>query len=140
MTIALRTSLAASLAALILLPAAALAAGAPPEPGPADVELPRLLAPMVVDGRLNGYAYMTISLIPTSPGQVLAIREKVHFLQDAFIRELNRGSIVKTDDPANVDVEATKQRLMTRIHEVLPANTVEDLKFDQIVLAPLKPE
>jgi hypothetical protein len=95
---------------------------------------------MVVDGRLQGYLYLSISLVPTSPGQVLAIRERVHFLQDVFVRELNRGSILKADDPKVVDVEATKARLMTRVREVLPANAVSDMKFDQIVFAPLKPE
>jgi hypothetical protein len=108
--------------------------------GPVDVELPRVLAPMVVEGRLQGYAYMTISLIPTSPGQILAIREKVHFIQDAFVRELNRGSIQKTDDPKAVDMEATKARLLARVQEVVPANSVKDLSIDQIVFAPLKPE
>src|SRR5688500_8629139 len=103
------TRLFFSAAMLALSCGLAHAAGAPAAPaGAVDVELPRVLAPMAVDGRLQGYAYMSIALIPTSPGQVLAIREKVHFLQDAFVRELNRGSILKPDDPKSVDVEATK--------------------------------
>jgi hypothetical protein len=139
-----QTSLATLLATSLLLGSAsnALAAGAAPlEPtGPVDVELPRLLAPMVVDGRLQGYAFMTISLVPASPGQVLVIREKMHFLQDAFVRELNRGPILMADDPHSVDTDTVKLRLMARVREVLPANSVEDLKFDQVVFAPLMPE
>jgi hypothetical protein len=135
----LRTQLAAGLVAIA--GGAAFAAGAPPIPtGPVDVTLPNLLAPMVVDGRLQGYAYLTLSLVPASQGQVLPIREKVHFLQDAMIRELNRGPISKPEEPTAVDVEAVKERLMARVHEILPAQAVTDLKFDRIDFAPLKPQ
>ena len=106
--------------------------------GPVDVTLPTILAPMVVDDRLENYAYITIVLKPAAPAGVLAIREKVPFLQDAFLRELNAAAIVKDDDPKSVDEAAIKTRLLARMNQVLPAGTVAELKLEPIVVAPVQ--
>ena len=66
------------------------------------------------------------------------IREKIPFLRDAFLRELNKGSIVKADDPKTVDVAAVKTRLETRMKLILPAGTVTALKLAPIVVTPLQ--
>ena len=106
--------------------------------GPVDVQMPTILAPMVVDNRLENYAYITIVLKPAAPAGVLAIREKVPFLQDVFLRELNGTTIVKTDDPKSVDEAALKPRLIARMNQILPAGTVAELKFEPIVVAPVQ--
>ena len=123
-----------------------LAAGMPPavsraataataDQGPTDVELPTILAPMIVDTRLEGYAYITVALSPATRDKTLTIRQKVPFLQDAFLRELNKGAILKAGDPKSLDVEGVTARLTMRMNEVLPAGTVTSLKLSQIVLA-----
>jgi flagellar basal body-associated protein FliL len=106
--------------------------------GPSDVEMPPLLAPMIVDNRLDSYAYITIQLTPASRDKVFLIREKVPFLQDGFLREVNKGPIGKANDPKAVDQEALKKRLLDRLNQILPKNTVSDLKFEQIVLSPIQ--
>jgi hypothetical protein len=118
-------------------PVGAAENGAKPD-GLVDVELPAIFAPMIVDARLESYAYLTIALTPARADKVLVIREKVPFLQDAFLRELNKGSIVKAGDPKSVDVEAVKARLIARVKQVLPEGTISDLKLEQIVVAPLE--
>jgi len=105
--------------------------------GPVDVTMPTILAPMVVDSRLENYAYITIVLEPATPAGVLAIREKVPFLQDAFLRELNGATIVKANDPKAVDEAGLKTRLMGRVNQILPAGTVAELKLQPIVVAPV---
>jgi len=105
--------------------------------GPVDVELPTIIAPMIVDSELENYAYITISLKPASPNGVLVIREKVPFLQDAILRELNGATIVKADDPKAVDEVGLKARLLTRVNQILPPGTVAELTFDPIVVAPI---
>jgi hypothetical protein len=122
---------------------AALAAGGPvraadaigKDQGPVDVELPPIIAPMTLNGRLEGYAYITIALAPADRGQALDIREKLPFLQDAFLREMNIGTILKADDPKAVDTDALKPRLVARMNKILPAGTVTDLKFEQVVVS-----
>ena len=119
------------------------AAGAEPAPkdqGPTNVELPPFLAPMVIDNRLENYAYITIVLTPVSREKMLAIREKMPFIQDAFLREVNKGSIVRTDDPKAVDTVALKARLLVRLNQLLPKGTVSDLKFRQIAITPVQPQ
>jgi hypothetical protein len=106
--------------------------------GPVDVSLPTILAPMVVDTRLANYAYITIVLKPAAPAGVLAIREKVPFLQDAFLRELNGTTIVKANDPKAVDETAVKTRLLARMNQILPPGTAAELKFEPIVIAPVQ--
>jgi hypothetical protein len=117
---------------------AAAAVGDTSNLGPVDVTLPTILAPMVVDSRTENYAYITIVLKPAGPAGILMIREKVPFLQDVFVRELNGATIIKADDPKSVDETALKARLVARMNQVLPAGTVAELKFQPIVVAPVK--
>jgi hypothetical protein len=129
--------LIACVLAVLIPPAAGHAAtAATTDQGPVDIELPPLLAPMVVQNHLSGYAYITIVLAPAARDKVLAIREKVPFLQDVFLREVNKGSILKAGDPKTVDEAALKTRLTARMNQVLPAGMVMELKLQQIVLAP----
>jgi flagellar basal body-associated protein FliL len=129
------------LAAAAILPVhGAGAAEAAKDQGPTDVELPPILAPIVVDNRLDSYAYITIALTPSSGDKVFAIREKVPFLRDGFLREVNKTSIGKTNDPKTVDQAALKTRLLARMNAILPKGTVSDLKFEQIVLTPIQPQ
>ena len=109
-----------------------------PDAGPTDVEMPPLLAPVIVDNRLDSYAYITIQLTPAARDKVFLIREKVPFLQDGFLREVNKAPIGKASDPKAVDQEALKKRLLARLNQILPKNTVSDLKFEQIVLSPVQ--
>lgn len=106
--------------------------------GPVDVTMPTILAPMVVNSQLENYAYITIVLKPAAPAGVLTICEKVPFLQDAFLRELNGAPIVKADDPKSVDEAALKPRLIARVNQILPPGTVAELKFEPIVVAPVQ--
>ena len=114
------------------------ATAATEDQGPADVDVPPILAPMVVANRLDGYAYIAVSLAPAGRDKVVTIREKMPFLQDAFLRELNKTPIVKADDPKTVDADAVKTRLVARMNQVLPAGTVAELKLGQIVLVPFR--
>jgi len=105
-----------------------------------DIEMPVIIAPMVVNGRLESYAYLTISLTPSSSAHIFELRSKVPYLQDAFLREVNRASIVKPDDPKAVDADALKARLVARLRAIVPPETVSDFKFEKIVVAPVRPQ
>jgi len=132
--------LSTTLALAVLFGSQALAAEATntKDRGPVDVELPPILAPMTVASRLESYAYITVALTPSSQATALVIREKMPFLQDAFLRELNKGSIVKADEANAVDAATVKTRLTARMNAILPSGTVTALKIEQIVVAPLR--
>lgn len=110
------------------------------EAGIVDVALPALLAPMIVGPRLESYAYITIVLAPAARDKVFLIREKVPFLRDVFLRELNKGTIVKAADIKSVDTDAVITRLTTRMNQVLPAGTVGELKLEQVVIVSVQPQ
>jgi flagellar basal body-associated protein FliL len=132
----------AALAALLMAWPVARAIGAEiaKDQAVTNVELPAFLAPMLIGNRLESYAYITIALAPASRENMLAIREKMPFLRDAFLREVNKASIVKGDDPKTVDTVALKARLLVRLNQVLPQGSVSDLKFQQIVMIPIQPQ
>jgi hypothetical protein len=94
----------------------------------------------VVDNRLESYAYITIALSPASRDKTLVIREKVPFLRDGFLREVNKASIAKPGDASAVDQPALKKRLLARVGQILPPGTVSDLKFQEIVMTPIQPQ
>jgi flagellar basal body-associated protein FliL len=134
---------AAALAALLMVSPVERAVGA--EPAPKDqavtnVELPAFLAPMLKDNRLEQYAYITVALTPANREKMLAIREKMPFLRDAFLREVNKANIVKADDPNSVDTVALKARLLVRVNQILPKGSVSDLKFQSIQMTPIQPQ
>src|SRR5258707_6966682 len=120
----------AALAAALMTCPLQGASGAEPakDQGVTNVELPAFLAPMLIRHRLESYAYITVALTPANREKMLAIREKMPFLRDAFLREVNKGSIVKVDDPKTVDTVALKARLLLRVDQIFPKGTVSDLK------------
>ena len=126
-----------ALAALVPGSPARAAEAAATDQGPSNVEMPPILAPMIVENRLDSYAYITVQLTPSTRDKVFLIREKVPYLQDGFLREVNKAPIGKATDPKAVDEPALKKRLLARVNQILPKNTVSDLKFDQIVISPV---
>lgn len=120
-------------------PAEAATAASPAAPG-TTIEMPVLIAPVTVNGRLEAYAYLTIQLVAASPGDVYRIREKVPFLQDAFVREVHARSIASSDDPKTVDLPALKERFAARIEAVAGPGLVAELRFQQAVVSPVRPD
>jgi flagellar basal body-associated protein FliL len=141
MTMRFKTLAAFAVAMSLTAPMqAGFAAEPEKDQGPTDIEMPPILAPMVVDNRLESYAYITIALSPASRDKTLVIREKVPFLRDGFLREVNKASIAKPGDASAVDQPALKKRLLARIGQILPPGTVSDLKFQEIVMTPIQPQ
>ena len=133
----------AVLAVLLMVSPVERVVGAEPSPkdqAVTNVELPAFLAPMLIGNRLEQYAYITIALTPANREKMLAIREKMPFLRDAFLREVNKASIVKADDPKSVDTVALKARLLVRMNQILPQGSVSDLKFQSIQMTPIQPQ
>ena len=60
------------------------------DPG-TNVEMPFLIAPMTVDGKLTGYAYISSKVVTRSRNASLEVRDKIPFIQDAFVRDVNEA-------------------------------------------------
>lgn len=111
----------------------------PGAPG-TNVEMPFLMAPMTGrDGKLSGYAYISTRLTATSAAGALDVRDKIAFIQDAFVRDVNGAGVASATDPNIVDNPALEARLLTDARRVMGAGKVASIAIVQLQIAPLHP-
>jgi len=108
------------------------------EPG-TSVEMPYLIAPVIVDGMLNANAYVSSRVVASSPAATIVVRDKLAFIQDAYVRDVNATPIGKADDPATVDVPALTARLLADAKRIAGPNFVSAIEIIRIQIAPLHP-
>jgi len=132
--------LAALFALLAALAAAepALAQQKPGDPG-TNVEMPFLIAPLSVDGRLYGYAYISLKVVTATQSAALDVRDKVAFVQDAFVRDVNASSIGKAGDPKTVDQPALVARLLADTRRVIGAAKIVNIVLIDVQISPIRP-
>jgi hypothetical protein len=111
----------------------------PQEPG-THVEMPFLIAPMSADGKLSGYAYISSKLVSSSPTASVDIRDKLAFIQDAFVRDVNAAPIAMAKDPESVDKALLATRLVADARRVVGQTKIVGIVFTQIQFSPLRPK
>ena len=146
-------ALAVSTALAVWVMAAAHAAQ-PKEGAPGtNVDMPFLMAPMTgSDGNLSGYAYVTSRLTATSAAGALEVRDKIAFVQDAFVRDVNEKGVAPPSDTPQVDNGALfppiplpawagplEARLLTDARKVMGVGTVASISVTMVRIAPLHP-
>jgi hypothetical protein len=109
---------------------------AKPEPG-TSVEMPFLMAPMSQDGSLLGYSYIASKLICSSPAACNLVRQKLAFIQDAFVREVNLKPVALASDPKVVDKDLLNARLTAAAKRIVGADKVQNMTFMEIKFSPL---
>jgi len=125
------------LLSLVLAAAAVPALAGDPEPG-TTVEMPILVAPLAVDGKLSGYAYVSSTITATSPNAAIDVRAKTPFIQDAYVRDVNGASIVKSSAPDTVDQTGLAARLLADARRIAGAEKVAGVKLTQVSITPLR--
>ncbi len=105
-----------------------------------NVDMPFLMAPMTnADGKLTGYAYITSRLTATSEGVVTDVREKLPFIQDLMVRNVNSTGVTTADDPEKVDIPAIEARLLADARKVMGAGKVKQIMVCTVQIAELRP-
>lgn len=104
-----------------------------------SVDMPILVAPMSVDGRLIAYAYISSTVIATSAAAAIDVRARTPFIQDAFIRDVNGASIVDPKDTSKVDRPALKARLLNDVRKAVGADKAVSVQFSALQVTPLRP-
>lgn len=102
---------------------------APGTPGVPTVGMPILIAPVIVNGELDHYVYLTVSLKLNDGNQRTMVSEKIPYLQDAFLREVHGPSIARNNDPSIVDEAALLARLMRVCETVVGAGVVKTIEI-----------
>ena len=115
------------------------AAGAKEDAPGTNVEMPFLIAPMSKDGKLLGYAYISSKIVTSSPSASIGVREKLAFIQDAFVRDVNAEPICRPDDPRAVDTALLNARLVAAARRIAGSDKVVSMVFIAIQFAPLHP-
>jgi hypothetical protein len=108
------------------------------EPG-TSVEMPFLVAPMSQDGNLLGYAYISSKLICSSPAACIAVRQKLAFIQDAYVRDVYSKPIALPSDPKAVDKDLLNARLTAAAKRIVGDDKVRNMTFIEIKFSPLHP-
>ena len=105
------------LGAALLLIAATSASAA--EKGPKDavgdqyVNVSPVAAPIVLNGQLINYIFVTLRLNLAPGVDALRLRDREPFFRDAFVRVAHRHPFVKAGDYTHVDERALKAAMMT---------------------------
>jgi hypothetical protein len=106
------------------------------EPG-STVEMPYLIAPVVIDGELFANAYVSSQIVATSPAATIVVRDKLPFIQDAYVRDVNATPIGKASDPATVDVPALTARLLADTRRIVGPGLVDSIQIVRVQMSPL---
>jgi hypothetical protein len=105
-----------------------------------NVDMPFLMAPLTTaDGKLTGYAYISSRLTATSEGGGTAVREKLAFIQDIMVRDVNVASVATAEDPEKVDIAATEKRLLAAATKVMGPGKVKLIMICTVNVSPLHP-
>jgi len=105
-----------------------------------NVDMPYLMAPLTnADGKLTGYAYISSRLTAATDGGGTAVREKLPFIQDLMVRDVNAISVTAHDDPEKVDIAATEKRLLAAATKVMGPGKVKLITICTVNVSPLHP-
>lgn len=97
------------------------------------ISMPTLVTPVVVNGELQHYVFLSITLELTSDAHKNMMLEKIPYLQDAYLREVHRASVAKDDDPTVIDEAGLKDRLMSVSATVVGPNVVKLVTLRNVV-------
>jgi hypothetical protein len=105
-----------------------------------NVDMPFLMAPLTdADGNLAGYAYVSSRLTATSAAGALEVRDRIAYIQDAFVRDVNATSLAASGDPPKLDNPALEARLLADARRIMGKGKVASLAITQVQIAPLHP-
>lgn len=93
------------------------------------LDMPPLVAPVIVNGELSRYVYLSVSLKLNDDSQKSMMLAKVPYIQDAFLREVHGASIAHDNDPSIVDEAALIARLMRVCDTVVGAGVVKTIEL-----------
>jgi hypothetical protein len=105
-----------------------------------NVDMPYLMAPLTdADGKLTGYAYISSRLTAAKEGGGTDVREKLPFIQDLIVRDVNMTSVTTAEDPDKVDITGTEKRLLAAVTKVMGPGKVKQITICTVNVSPLRP-
>ena len=97
------------------------------------ISMPALVTPVDVNGALEHYVFLSLTLELTGDEHKNMMLEKIPYLQDAYLREVHRASVAKDNDPKVIDEEGLKDRLMRVSATVVGPDIVKAITLRNVV-------
>jgi hypothetical protein len=110
----------------------ARAAGTEEKPGEATaryLNISPVAAPIVVDGVLVNYVFLTVRIELRGGVDVTRLREREPYFRDALVRAAHRHPFVKPGDYIHVDEDAVKRAVLADAVRLAGPNTVVEVKI-----------
>jgi hypothetical protein len=104
-----------------------------------SVEMPYLIAPIEIDGKLVSYAYVSSRIDASSPATAIEVRDRLPFIQDAYVRDVNAAPIGDGNDPPNIDRKALAARFLADARRIVGPSKVAAIEIIQIQISILRP-
>jgi hypothetical protein len=98
-------------------------------PAVPSVNMPMLVAPVMIKGKLARYVYLNVTLVLPDESNKMMLLEKVPYIQDAFLREVHRGTIALGEDPDMLDEAGLGRRLLDACIKVVGPDIVKKVDF-----------
>ena len=117
-----RTLLAAGLA--ILAVTAARAAETPKFDADEAVTLSPVALPIVVNGRLANYVFVTVKILLTRSADTTALRDKEPYFRDALVRAAHRTPFVQRYDYNHIDEGKLRAAMLREASAITGPNVV----------------
>lgn len=117
--------IAAALATVIATPGRA-AEPAKPSTDQA-VDLSPVALPIVVDGRLANYIFVTVKVVLTPSADSLALRDKEPYFRDALVRAAHRTPFVLHYDYNHIDTARLRAVMLREAAAITGPNIVRDV-------------
>lgn len=100
-----------------------------------SISMPTLVAPVGINGDLDHYVYLGISLELTGDEHKTMMLDKIPYLQDAFLREVHGASLALDGDPSMLDEAGLKRRLLATAEKVAGPGIVKAVTIYNATLA-----
>ena len=99
------------------------------------VRLDGLAAPVPRRKKFDYYLYIDLKIEVADDGEVKRVQSEIPLLRDAALRELHKGSVMRTDGVLGVDLRAMKKRLVESMNKVLGEPIVSKVLISKLVKA-----
>ncbi|GEM_PF-4176838 len=95
---------------------------------PRLVDLPIIVAPVIVDGELFNYAFVSTRLTIADGHDPWEVREQIAYLRDAMLRDAHTYPVNVPDHSGEIDPESAKRVWTASADRVLGAGVVENVE------------
>ena len=109
-------------------PSSSVRAAEPVKPSTEDaVLLSPVALPIVVDGRLANYIFVTVKVVLTPSADSLSLRDKEPYFRDALVRAAHRTPFVLANDYNHIDVARLRSVMLREASAITGQNIVRDV-------------